>query len=173
MYRFHSFSYPPRYIHSRFTKFLQNNFPNGSIIPLIESKCYFEMIRSNLLNRPTPTELQMAARIARATDQHSIEKSDPTSAVSSKQKQKSKWDSNLIIHYKHEKRFETLKKDIHQLWNEMFHDTPVTNTKLIIGHKNNSSATQELVQRRPHHMPKLIPPNQLKQTTSLDADTVH
>ena len=32
-------------------------------------------------------------------------------------------------------------------------------TKLIIGHKNNSNATKELVQRRPYHMPKLIPTN--------------
>ena len=74
----------------------------------------------------------------------------------------------MIIHYTHEKRFETLKKDIHQLWNRLFHDTPIMNTKLIIGHKNNRSATREHIQGRPHHMLKLIHTNQSKQMSSLD-----
>jgi hypothetical protein len=42
------------------------------------------------------------------------------------------------------------------------------NTKLIIGHRNNSNATIELVQRRPYQMPKLIHANQSKQTSNLD-----
>ena len=44
------------------------------------------------------------------------------------------------------------------------------NTKLIIGHKNNSSATKELVQSRPDQMPKLIQINDSIQTTSLDTN---
>ena len=145
----------PKYIHSR-------------LIPLIESESYFQLIRSNILKRTTATELEVAARIAKATDHHDMGTIDASSAVSTKRKQNSKWDNNLIIHYTHEKRFETLKKDIHQLWNQIFHNTPIMNTKLIIGHKNNNSATRELIQRRPHHMPKLIYTNQSKQTSSLD-----
>ena len=44
------------------------------------------------------------------------------------------------------------------------------NTKLIIGHRNNSNATIELVQLRPHQMPKLIHTEQLKQTSHLDTN---
>ena len=144
----------PKYIHSR-------------LIPLIESESYFQLIRSNILKRTTATELEVAARIAKATDHHDMGTIDASSAVSTKRKQNSKWDNNLIIHYSHEKRFETLKKDIHQLWNQIFHDTPIMNTKLIIGHKNNNSTTRELVQRCPHHMPKPIYTNQSKQASSL------
>ena len=133
----------PKYIHSR-------------LIPLIESESYFQLIRSNILKRTTATELQVAARIAKATDHHDMGTIDASSAVSTKRKQNSKGDNNLNIHYTHEKRFETLKKDIHQLWNQIFHNTPIMNIKLIIGHKNHNSTTRELTQRRPHHMPELI-----------------
>jgi hypothetical protein len=98
-------SYPPRYIDSRFKKFLNNNISNGFIIPLIESDSYFQLIRSNFLNRPTAAEFRIAAGIAKATDHHDIETID---TVSTKRKQNSKWDTNLIIHYTHEKRFESL-----------------------------------------------------------------
>ena len=86
----------PKYIHSR-------------LIPLIESESYFQLIRSNILKRTTATELEVAARIAKATDHHDMGTIDASSAVSTKRKQNSKWDNNLIIHYSHEKRFETLK----------------------------------------------------------------
>ena len=92
----------PKYIHSR-------------LIPLIESESYFQLIRSNILKRTTATELEVVARIAKATDQHGIQTIDTSLAVATKQKPISKRNNNLIIHYSHEKRFETLKKDIHQL----------------------------------------------------------
>ena len=82
---------------------------------MIESERYFQLIRSNFLNKPTATELEVAARIAKATDHHDMGTIDASSAVSTKRKQNSTWDNNLIIHYSHEKRFEALKKDIHQL----------------------------------------------------------
>ena len=76
---------------------------------MIESDSYFQLIRSNFLNRPTAAEFQIAARIAKATDHHDMEKID---TVSTKREQNSKWDTNLIIHYTHEKRFETLNCNI-------------------------------------------------------------
>jgi hypothetical protein len=57
---------------------------------------------------------------------------------------------NLIIYYTHEARLATWKKDIHQLWNQIFPDTPVTNTKLIVGNHNTRNVTKILIRRRPH-----------------------
>jgi hypothetical protein len=99
---------------------MNNNISNRFIIPLIDSESYFQLIRSNFLNRPTVTEFQTAARIAKVTDynnnnnSHDITDTSSSSLVSIKQKQNSKWDTKLIIHYTHEKRLQTLKKDIHQ-----------------------------------------------------------
>ena len=89
-------SYPPRYIHSQFKKFLNNNISNAFIIPLIESESYFELIRSNFLNRPTVTEFETVTRIAKLTDYNSTNNRDAinTSSLSSvsikQQKQNSK-----------------------------------------------------------------------------------
>jgi hypothetical protein len=65
----------------------------------------------------------------------------------------SKWDSNLIIHYTHEKRFRRYQKEIHQLWKQTFKTTPAALTKLIIGHRNNKNMKREHVRRRPHANP--------------------
>ena len=61
----------------------------------------------------------------------------------------SKRKDHLLIHYTYEKRLRNDKKDIHQLWNQVFKETPVLSTRLIIGNYNNRNMTQELVQRNP------------------------
>ncbi len=52
--------------------------------------------------------------------------------------------------YTHEALLATYKKHIHQLWDQIFTDTPVTNTKLIVGNRNSCNATKTLMRRRPH-----------------------
>jgi hypothetical protein len=53
------------------------------------------------------------------------------------------------MHYAHETPLTTYKRDIHQLWNQTFKETPVDKTKFIVGNRNNPNATQTLVRRRP------------------------
>jgi hypothetical protein len=65
-------------------------------------------------------------------------------------KKKSKWTTNLIVHYTHEARLQSYKNDIHQLWNQIFAQTPVMNTTLIIGSRNHRNSRGILVHRRPH-----------------------
>lgn len=48
--------------------------------------------------------------------------------------------NKLIIHYKHEKRFQTLKRVLHQVRNDIFRDTPVIHTRLIVGNRNRRDA---------------------------------
>jgi hypothetical protein len=59
-------------------------------------------------------------------------------------------DRSLIIHYTHEVQVATYKKHIHQLWDQIFDDTPVKTTKLIVDNRNSRNATQILIRRRPH-----------------------
>jgi hypothetical protein len=70
---------------------------------------------------------------------------------------------HLIIHYTHEARLETYKKQIHQLWDQIFADTPVTGTKLIVGNHNSCNATKKFIRRRPHFM---LPTNTTSKITS-------
>ena len=55
----------------------------------------------------------------------------------------------MIIHYKHEQRLAAYKKDLHRLWNEMFADTSISHTRLIVGNRINQNAKRELTHNRP------------------------
>ncbi len=106
----------------------------------------FQIRRSNLSNTPTAIEYHIASRIANATDIHEQTPiADPF--VRLHLTQKSKWDEKLIIHYKHEARLETYKRDIHQLWYRTFGNTPVAGTKLIVGNRNSCNFRQTMVNR--------------------------
>jgi hypothetical protein len=100
--------------------------------------------RNYLLKKPTVTEHQIASRLAKTLDPNNHNTNDD-SLVQIRLRQKSKWVHNLIIHYTDEARLASYKKDIHQLWNYIFKNTPVMNTKLIIGHRNSRSVTKTLL----------------------------
>ena len=90
----------------------------------------------------------MASRIAQAATNNDQNLPDNFIAKSNVKKS-SKWDKNLIIHYTHEARFTTLKRDIHELWNEMLKN-PITNDiRLIIGHRNNKKLSRTLMSLKP------------------------
>jgi len=90
----------------------------------------------------------MASRIAKATDSQDYDAVD-NPLVRAQLRKKSKSIHNLIIHYTHEARLARYKKDIHQLWHRIFTETPITNTKLIVGNRNNRKCQDSLVRRCP------------------------
>jgi len=142
-------SYPPRYIHNRLKKFFTNHFKTSSLQPSFDNIHNFEFNRSYLLNRPTITEHHIASRIANDLDnQEHNTVDDPLVRVHLKKK--SKWTTNLIVRYTYEARLESYKKNIHQLWNQIFAQTPVMNTSLIISSRNNGNSKGRLVHRRPY-----------------------
>jgi hypothetical protein len=130
-------------------RFFTSNLKTSSLLPLIENDHDFIFLHSNLLSTPTTTEHRAALSTANAIDsddQNTIN----DALVQAEQNKKSKWIDNLIIHYTYEARLASYKKDIHQLWHRIFEETPVTNTNLIIGNRNNPNYKRRLVSRRPH-----------------------
>jgi hypothetical protein len=100
------------------------------------------------MNRPTAIEHQIASRIAKTIDPKSNDTiNDPL--VQQRLRPKSKSIEKLIVHYTHEARLKTCKKDIHVLWNQTFQNTSITNDKLIVGNRNSRNQTKTLVHRRP------------------------
>ena len=91
-------------------KFINKQLQTHSIIPWIETETDFQFIRCHLLNRPTVTELQMTCRIAKVADDYPIHGTTDALSILTKEQPKLKSNTNLIIHYTHEKRFHTLKK---------------------------------------------------------------
>jgi len=131
-------------------KLLKNNLSITSIIPLIDSDTDFNFIRSYLLNRSTIPEQQIISNIAK-TDDTNTEETLYASSIHAQLRKNSKWIHHLIIHYTHEQRLENSRKDIHQLWDQTFTDTPVKNTKLIVANRNSRNATRTLIHRRPQY----------------------
>ena len=74
---------------------------------------------------------------------------------------KEKFKNNLIVHCRHERRLEAMKRDMHRIHDSVFQGTPAMNIKMIVGHTNNRSAKREFTQARP--TTKLLNPT--KQTS--------
>jgi hypothetical protein len=117
---------------------------------MIDNENDFHFLRCHLLNKPTITEHQIAARIAKTID-FIHDTTVDGALLKTRLAKTSKWVNDLIIHCTHENRLECCKKDIHQLWKHKFTNTPVFETKLIIGNQNSPNATKTLVRRNPHH----------------------
>ncbi len=141
-------SYSPRYIYTRFKKVFVNKLSPTSIIPLIANSNDFAFVRSYILNRTTAIEHQIASRIAKTIDPLKNDTVDDPLARMRLNKESSSC-RNLIIHNTHEARFRNYKKHIHQLWNQIFPDTPVRSTKLIVGNRNSRNAIKTFIRRRP------------------------
>lgn len=140
--------YPPRYIYSRFKKFFINKSFTISIIPNIATENDLRFMRPYILNRPTAMEHQLASRIAKTIDpQKNAPIDDPL--VQIRLNKQSNYTRNLIIHYTYEARLAAYKKHIHELWDQTFINTPLSNTKLIVGNRNSRNAIKILVRRRP------------------------
>jgi hypothetical protein len=115
---------------------------------MITSENDFTFMRRILINKPTIPEYQIASRIAKTINADAKEEVD-NPLVKARLGKQTKFDTNLIIHYTHEKRLQNNKQHIHQLWNQTFQQTPVMDTRLIIGTRNSRNMTRELVHRRP------------------------
>jgi hypothetical protein len=127
------------------------NFPilviHQDILPKIHTENNFARLRYILLNRPTIHEYQIASRVAKTIKNNPTEEiNDPL--VKARFNKQSKLDNNLIVHYTYEKRLQTNKNTIPQLWHQTFKQTPIMNTRLIIENRNSRNMTQELVHRR-------------------------
>ena len=73
------------------------------VLPMINDENDFATLRRHLMNQPTVPEYQIATRPAKTIDVNSKEEvNDPL--VTARLNKKSKWISNLIIHYTHERR---------------------------------------------------------------------
>ncbi|CAF3721860.1 unnamed protein product [Rotaria socialis] len=59
---------------------------------------------------------------------------------------------SLIIHHRHEKRLRNTRRQIHELWNSVFHETEVIDIALMVGTYLNQNLKQELSARMIKHI---------------------
>ena len=59
------------------------------------------------------------------------------------------YDNKKFVHYTHEQRFNSFKRDLHHVYEDIFKDTPAMNAEVIVGNRNRRDAKHELIRKRP------------------------
>jgi hypothetical protein len=119
---------------------------------MIHDENEYHSLRQQLLSEPTMNEHVRASRVASQIDFNT--RNLPTDLLVQskliKRQQRASTLKPLIVHYTHEKQFAHYKSKIQQQWDNLFHGTSVSETRLIVGTRNNPNLIKELVRRSPH-----------------------
>jgi hypothetical protein len=149
-----SFSYPSSFIEKQFRKFSLAHMSStpSSFLPIIYDEQEFKRIRRNILGQPTPQQTQVAISATTAdldnnpTDQEVIQTTDVSNNM---KKNDTKFGNKIIVHYRHEKRFQSFKRDMHHIYDDTFQNRIDKDIKMIVGNRNRSDAKKELIRKRP------------------------
>lgn len=106
----------------------------------------FFILRQKILSQPTIRQTQMARSIASANTNNNPSEDSTTTMVC---QNVAHLRERFFIHYTHEKRFRHFKRDMHQLYQNVFQDTPAMTVKMVVGNRNRRDNRQELIHKRP------------------------
>ncbi|CAF4364700.1 unnamed protein product [Rotaria magnacalcarata] len=126
------FSYPSSFIDKTFRKFFSGFISSRSFLPFLDNEAQFIQMRIELSGQPSRQQSQVEMRIATLTtdNEHLIEESDKKREFAIPENKKpNEFQNKLIIHYTHEKRFNTRKRDLHCTFQETFANTPIIESK--------------------------------------------
>ncbi len=110
-------------------------------------------MRHKIMDQPTALQSKVARSVATAdigNDQIDGKTTELKEVSDDKTEKKSKNSKGkLFIHYTHEKRFESLPRNMHQVFENVFKNTNAMDLKLIVGNRNRREAKKELIHKRP------------------------
>ena len=166
--------YPSTYINQQFRTFFKKYTTSSSflLLPVIKDENQYFAIRHKLRQEPSDKQTQAAKRASRIDIRNELRFNKhitTTSMATAKQKINKKYQNCLIIHCRHEKRLETLKRDMHQIYNDIFNQTPAMDVKLILGHRNNQTTKHELSTNKPDK--RLLKNNMIKRKPNTHSHT--
>ncbi|CAM4851805.1 unnamed protein product [Rotaria magnacalcarata] len=144
--------YPSSFIDKTFRKFFSGYISSRSFLPFLDNEAQFIQMRIALSGQPSRQQSQVEMRIATLTNDndHLVEDLDKKEEfIIQENENPNELQNKLIIHYTHEKRFNTRKRDLHHIFQETFANTPIIETKLIVGDRNQKSTMKELIRKRP------------------------
>jgi hypothetical protein len=107
------------------------------------------------MGQPTPRQSQIEAQIKQYQEinEHDLEE-QPKQIWASKsivqQVEKKFVQDKMVIHYTHENRFTSMKRDMHEVFREAFKDLGIDAVRFIVGHRNSPNMQRELIRKRPH-----------------------
>lgn len=140
------------------------NFENSSLKTHQHvHSCHLLIMINNLLTcvpnshgEPTNRQSQIAISATTAdsnndqTDESMMEEQTTTNINDNRKKNPTDYGEKLFVHYTHEQRLNTLKRDMHHVYNDTFQHTPAMDLNLIVGSRNRRDAKHELIRKRPN-----------------------
>lgn len=121
-------------------------------LPYVSDEHQFYRMRENKLGLPTNRQSQ-ADIILESTNilnnMKNIQPRVPTENNQNLQATEEAKEKKLIVHYTHEKRFDSLKREMHQIYQDVFKNSPVADVKSIVGTRNRRDARNDLIRKRP------------------------
>jgi hypothetical protein len=148
------FRYPWSFIDKEYRKFFLQYKSLSSLaqpfIPYFQDEKKFFHMRHIILGQPTPQQSQVMISATTADMNNNQKDPEPYQPILNKELKQNQSEKKLFIHYTHEKRFHSFKKDMHQLYEHIFNDPSVRYVKMIVGSRNRRNSTKELIHKRPN-----------------------
>ena len=118
---------------------------------MIDNEKDYLSIRYKLQQLPSANQMKTAKNAQKVrfdTEIHNGEPFQKPNATTMDPNRKEKFQKTLIVHCRHERRLEALKRDMHRIHDSVFQGTPAKDIKMVVGHANNRSAKREFTQAR-------------------------
>lgn len=144
--------YPSAFIEKQFQQFFASYLQLSPFVFYPKDSTEFYNIRTQLLDRPTHRQSQVAQSVVDGHAKNDTAAAQPMPASTTNTKtsdNEAKHGDRLIVHYTHEKRLASMKRDLHQTYDHLFKNTPAQEARLIVGTRNRRDARNELIRKRP------------------------
>ncbi|CAF2090823.1 unnamed protein product [Rotaria magnacalcarata] len=145
------YSYQSSFIDKTFRKFFSGYISSLEFLSFLDNERHFLQMRIALSGQPSRQQSQVKMRSATLTtdNYHLIEESHKKQEFTIQENTKpNEFQNKLIIHYTHEDRFNKCKRDMHCIFQEIFSNTQIIETKLIVGNRKQKSTMRELIRKR-------------------------
>lgn len=167
-----SFSrYPSTFLEEEFRKFFNDQLSPTSFLSFIQNEEHFIIMRRKLFSQAITQLLIMATNLSThgLTNEarSALEEPINTTSVTAESKKKAEYDNTLFVHHSYEKRFRSMKRDLHTIHKDLLDQSANKSAKMIVGTRNRRSACHELIRKRPK--PSLLNDRQRQSKRSIDS----
>ncbi|CAF1682093.1 unnamed protein product, partial [Adineta ricciae] len=138
--------YSSIYIDDQFHKYFLGYINEAAFTPVITEMTKFFILHQKILAQPTARQTQVTRSMTAAANTTNESSEDSIAIMPDNV---TNLQRRFFIHYTHERRFRPFKRDMHQLYQNVFQNTPAMAVKMVVGNRNRRDNTQELVHKRP------------------------
>ena len=168
--RFIHARYSSTYVEQQFRAFFQScGYEPSIFLPWIDDELVYADTRRVIQTKPSAKQMETTQRARRV---NVPERDGATAKVLTRSikldrtKDDQRNVEKMIIHCRHEQRLQSLKRDMHHIFQQVFDGTSIMDVKFIVGHRINRDLSRELINTRP-------PMHLLKNTNTNTETTAH